>query len=515
MGSMSWDKQKSLDRIRRRWEARNVEITVSKLTREMNLENVTLSNGRRIQGAHVYATVAGSGKLHCLDSDDHARSAIQRMALWQAEVAKIAKAFDVPIIAFQGGRVHLLVYRPIDDDSKIARKSVLLSRAITYMTRKAFNPLFDEELRLTARAAADLGETVATRGGTKGDSELLFLGNAANRPAKLLDGTSVLTVTTRLTEALGEQLAYETIESGDEDALILRISQQAVEDAVAEDGIDWSVEKSAARLADELEKWPVERFGVGGANALIDPGALSRSNSKLVDAAVILMDIDGFSDYVEKAENDEVKRDAILTLDAIRQEMRDVLKADHHGVRVQYQGDNMIGFVHLPNGDEEKIAIAAAEIAAGMQGSMSITLSEVVPDARHLDVSVGVSMNSTVVACLGEYAKRNGLVLGPAPTEAERIQTWLPGKQTGIDKAVYDSLPEDMQELYEWNANTKAYVAVDLSASKLARVREALAYEKERTITPSDRPGRFSIGGAAASTTGAAEHVRPYRPYAD
>ncbi len=509
---MSWEKQKSLDRIERRWEARDVEITVSKLTRQMNLENVTLHNGRRIQGAHIYATVARSGGLHRLDSDEHARSAIQRLALWQAEVAKIAKAFEVPIIAFQGGRVHLLVYRPIDDNPKIARTAVLLSRAITAMTRSAFNPLFEEELRLSAKAAADLGETVATRGGTRGDSELLFLGNAANRPAKLL-GTSVLAVTSRLEDSLDDRLEYDTEESGEADAVLLKISQANVEAAVAADGIDWSVEKSAGRLADELEKWPVERFGIGGASTLIDPSALSRSNSKLVDAAVILTDIDGFSDYVEKAESDEVKRDAILTLDAIRQEMRDVLKSDFKGVRVQYQGDNMVGFVHLPAGDEKKIAIAAAEIAAGMQGSMSITLPEVVTDAKRLDVSVGVSMNSTVVACLGEYAKRNGLVLGPAATEAERIQTRLPGKQTGIDKTTYEAMPEDIQKLYEWSTNAKAYVAVDLSASKLARVREALSSNEQRTLTPDGR-GRFAIGAGAAITERTL-HVRPIRPYAE
>ena len=430
---MSWDKEKSLERIKRRWEARDTEISVTKLTRLMNLENVTLREGRLIQGAHVYASVAGTGGLHLLDSDEHARSAIQRVALWQAEVAKIAKAFEVPIIAFQGGRVHLLAYRPIDDDPKIARTAVLLGRAITAMTRSAFNPLFKEELRLSAKAAADLGETVATRGGTRGDSELLFLGNAANRPAKLL-GASVLAVTSRLEDALDDRLEYDTEESAEEDAVLLKISQAEVEAAIAADGIDWSVEKSAGRLADELEKWPVERFGIGGASTLIDPSALSRSNSKLVDAAVILMDIDGFSDYVEAAETDEIKRDAILTLDAIRQEMRDVLKSDFKGVRVQYQGDNMVGFVHLPAGDEEKIAIAAAEMAAGMQGSMSITLPEVVTDAKRLDVSVGVSMNSTVVACLGEYAKRNGLVLGPAATDARESRHGSPESKRALTR---------------------------------------------------------------------------------
>ena len=85
---------------------------------------------------------------------------------------------------------------------------------------------------------------------------------------------------------------------------------------------------------------------------------------------MILVDIDGFSAYVDEAENDTVKRDAILALDAIRQEIRDVLKTDYNGVRIQYQGDNMIGFVHLPAGDTGKIAETAAEIAAGMQSSM-------------------------------------------------------------------------------------------------------------------------------------------------
>ncbi len=509
---MGWEKQRSLDRIESRWEKRDVEITVSKLTRQMNLENVTLHNGRRIRGAHVYATVAGSGGLHRLDSEEHARSAIQRIALWQGEVARIAKAFDVPIIAFQGARVHLLAYRPIDDDPEIARTAVLLSRAITAMTRSAFNPLFEEELRLSARAAADLGETVATRGGTRGDSELLFLGNAANRPAKLL-GTSVLTVTSRLEDALDDRLDYDTVESGDEDAVLFRISQDDVEAAVTADGIDWNVEESSDRLADDLEKWPTERFQVSGASLLIEPNDLIRSASKLVEAAVILMDIDGFSDYVEEAENDEVKRDAILTLDAIRQEMRDVLKTDVGGVRIQYQGDNMIGLVHLPNRDQEAIAEAAAEIAAGMQASMSITLPEVVPDASRLDVSVGVSMNNTVVACLGAYAKRNSLVLGPAATEAERIQARLPGKQTGIDAATFDALSDEVRELYEWNASAKAYVADDLSASKLARVREALSRGEEQTVAPAGEPGRYAIG-AAAVAEGAAEHVRPYRPYA-
>src|SRR4051812_8411105 len=130
---MAWNLDTSLDRITRRWKERDTEITVTKLTRLMNLENVTLRNGRLSQGAHLYATVAGMGRLHCLDTEDHARSAIQRLALWQSEIARMASAFEVPVIAFQGARAHLLAYRPIDDDPAVARKAALLGRAIALM----------------------------------------------------------------------------------------------------------------------------------------------------------------------------------------------------------------------------------------------------------------------------------------------------------------------------------------------------------------------------------------------
>jgi hypothetical protein len=508
---MSWNQKKSLDRITSRWKARDTNLTVSKLTREMNVENVTTKNGRLIQGAHLYVTLAQSGQIHCLDSDDHARSAIQRLAIWQSEVACMAKAFDLPIIAFQGARAHFLIYRPIDDDAAIARTAVLFARAISLMTAKAFNPLFGEADRFDAKSAVDLGQTVATRGGVRADSELLFLGNAANRPAKLLGGAKLL-VTGRFAEAIADDLKVELVDyAGDGDAKILKMVQAEVAAAVEKDGIDWSVEKSSTRLAADLAKWPVERFKVSGAKTRIEPTKLTRSDSKLVEAVALIIDVDGFSAYVDAAEDDAVKRDAILTLDAIRQELREVVKVDFEAVRIQYQGDNLVVVLHLPAGDAAKIAEKATEIAAAIQSSMSVTLPQVVPDASKLDVAVGLAMNDTVVARLGEYAKRNALVLGPAATKAEQIQMRLDGRQTGLDKNLYDNLSTVVQELYAWDESAKAYVATGLDASKQARIKEAQAANGHRTVTPGPA-GRVLIGAPAAIP--GTERVAPVRPYA-
>jgi hypothetical protein len=93
----------------------------------------------------------------------------------------------------------------------------------------------------------------------------------------------------------------------------------------------------------------------------------------------------------------------------------------------------------------------------------------------------------------------------------------LNAKQTGIDTATYEALPDEIQELYTWNRSAKAYVADDLSASKLSRVVEALSFNGCRQVTPTGKPGRMRIGPTAGATTTAmsTEHVRPYRPYAD
>jgi len=509
---MSWKKSRSLDRIQARWKQRDCDITVSRLTKLMDLENLTLRQSRVITGAHIYVSVARSGGLGALDSDDDARSALRRLAIWQDEYAKIAAAFEIPVIAFQGARAHSLAYRPIADRCALAQRAVLFTRAVGIMTAKAFNPAVDDADRLSTCAGADLGDTVGTRGGTKGDSELLFLGTAANRAAKLIS-TSRLVADDRLVEALPDSLPIETIEAAAEGAQIVRLSDDATMEAIEAMKIDWKGETSKKRIDEALEKWPIDRFKVSNATQLIDLAPLGRSNSKYVDAAVLIADIDGFSDYIADTESDEEKRDAIIALDIIRHELREVLVNDFNGVRIQYQGDNIIGLVHLPAGDATAMAKQALDVAAGMQASMTHTLPEVVEAAKELDVTVGVSTAPTVVSQLGGYARRNAIVVGAAPTEADNISRRLDARQIGVDSATYNSLDDATKGLLEWSKTAKAYVATDLSSDKVTLAREAAAsYGSERRLTPSPSGVTAITPAVGAPPTGSTD-VRPLRPY--
>jgi len=516
---MAWDHDKSLDRIKDRWERRSeLNVSVSRLGRKMDLENITLSQSRRVVGAHLYATVAGSGRLDQLDGTTGAARTVRNLGAWLAEASRIASVFELPLIAAQGARVHLLNYRPIEDEHQLARDALLLAAALRRMTVGALNPQLASTDRLTPRAGLDLGEVVATRGGTAGDSELLFLGPAANRAATLV-GEHKVVVSTRLLDLVNGALSLTQEKLADEDAVAVSITAEEHDAALERYGFDWSVQASTDRLTADLKKWPVSRCKVSPATEIVEFDRLGRSNSKLIETAVVIADIDGFSAYVESLESDIERRDAIIALDMIRFELREVLKHDcSGGVRVQYQGDNVVAVVHLPDQDDGKVAERALDIAAGMQASMQYTLPKVVPEAEKLAVTVGVALGYTLATQLGEYGRRNAIVIGPKVTKADRISAALKGTEIGFSPDAYGALPEHLQGFFEWRERPKAWVAPHLPADKLELTKEAHARRADLTrarLHAPDSRGRSRIGAAVGTTPAGATDVRVTKPYAD
>src|SRR4051812_4771733 len=122
---MAWDETTSLDRIMKRWENRaGLDITVSKLGREMELQNISLAKSKRVRGVHAYATVAGSGQLDDLSDNVAGSGTVRVLSAWLREAHKVAACFEAPVIAAQGSRIHLVNYRPIDNDAVLARDAL-------------------------------------------------------------------------------------------------------------------------------------------------------------------------------------------------------------------------------------------------------------------------------------------------------------------------------------------------------------------------------------------------------
>ena len=111
--------------------------------------------------------------------------------------------------------MHALFYRPIDNATKIAARSVLLQIVIRDFVESVFNPAFPKLGNFQTAAAADIGDTVGTQNGVEGDRELLFLGGPANRAAKTLGDARSDRVTKAVFDALPSDLQAICIETDD------------------------------------------------------------------------------------------------------------------------------------------------------------------------------------------------------------------------------------------------------------------------------------------------------------
>ena len=155
-------------------------------------------------------------------------------------------------------------------------------------------------------------------------------------------------------------------------------------------------------------------------------------------------------------------------------------------MRVQYQGDNIVGIVHMPGKSSAKAAERALDIAAGMQASMQHTLSEVVPEAKKLTVTIGVALADTLATRLGPYGRRDAMVVGPAVTKADRISMALDGTEVGFSKPAYDALPEHLQKSFEWSETREG-----LGGRRLARG-QARSHQRGARARGGERPGARS-----------------------
>jgi class 3 adenylate cyclase len=228
-------------------------------------------------------------------------------------------------------------------------------------------------------------------------------------------------------------------------------------------------------------------------------------------AASIFGDIDGFTAYVAAAdaESDDGVIEALRVFAAIRKEMAFVIKRDHTGIRVQYQGDRTEALVHLPDGDEKGIAEEAVRIAAAMQSSFEITLKEALPAAKPLKLAVGVDIGTTLVSKLGVHGQRGRICIGDPVDGGAAIQEACNGDEVGVSSAIYHAIRESWQKLFSYDVDRRFYVAKELRAEKLDLAELAEAFDAK-----SVHIGKSAAAAVVAPTAfPGSSPVTPSRPW--
>jgi class 3 adenylate cyclase len=475
---MGWQHDRSRKRIQNEAD-RLGEIEVKKLGREMELANLSVTRCREIFGAHLYIPVSNFPRLVCSDTfaaDDYKRL-IRCVHCYQRELSRMVETdFGDVKVHFQGPKLHALCYRPIDDATTIARHAALLGLAVGDFVRNVFNPFFDAYPDFEVAAGIDMGNVIATKNGTSGDRELLFLGGPANHAAKIV-GEAGVRLTGAVYEALPKDLQEHCTEI-EEGLYRIQLSYARMKEELADLGIGWTRELSAGRLKADKESLPLREIAISGAETLIDPSSLSARNNKKVVAVSLFGDVTGFTAHIDSCMSEADRKQAIRTFHLIRKEMRAVVKEDYPGVRIQYQGDRVQALFHLPADGATKICDKAVRAASALQSAMETTLKACLPDADELHMATGVDFGTTLVSNLGQRGQRDTICLAEAVEEAARIEEWLDGEETGISSAVRENLSEALQSLFTWDSSKRCYVVKELSLAKLEDAEKLAAYSR-------------------------------------
>jgi len=505
---MPWNIDKSRDRIAR-VAAAIPEIVISDLTREMTLGNVRLATPKRITGVHSYVALANEQRLvdDLLDVDDHdaAKSAARRLHLYQRATGRTADAFGAARIHFQGSRLHALTYRPFSDHAEIAARSVATALATDLVIRRALNHGLADDPDLKIAAGAAYGQSLATMSGSRGDSELLFIGDPANNGAKAIDLNCRLRVTGDLLDLLDcDELGIDATKHPD-GRYALAMTQEAIEDLARRFGIDRTLDAATKKVTADVEAITLDSVGISKATAEIAKERLSLSNCKLNRAITVFGDLDGFTAIVAAAmgDNDQLAG-LVRDFHIVRAELRQIAVADYsHTLRVQYQGDRIQLLRHLPHDDPAKRAIQAVKIAAAWNSSLTLTLPEVI-DVDNLGIATGIADGATLISKLGTRGNRDVVTVGPGVRRAERIQRNLDGGEIGVDGATLDLLPDDIQALFDWRAGAQAHVCGDRDINDIELALRAATYDTGETQPVTTTAKKVAIGAAAIGLRGAA-----------
>jgi class 3 adenylate cyclase len=512
---MSWNKQRSLDRIQEHLDGMR-EIEVKKLTREADLENLlSETTCREIYSAHIYVQVSNFARLASggLYAEDDYKRLIQGVHIYQREVTRIVEGLGGTLVHFQGPKLHVLFYRPIDKAKKLASRAVLLQLVLKDFVKNVFNPAFPDYEDFTMAGGADLGDAIGTMDGINGDRELLFLGAPANHAAKIISSAQRLRLTQEVYEALPDDLAELCFKTADGPYQLKFVTCHDLDELLTAHGLTWDRDASASRVKEDKKSFPLKDIGYSSAETPIDLDDLSISNNKRVLGAAIFADVSGFTAYIDAATSEDDKKAALRVFHAIRKETARVISGDFDGLRIQYQGDRIQGLFHLPQDDEEAIVKKVVEAAAGLQSSMESTLKACLPEASELRLAIGVDLGTTLISKLGARGQRDRICLGEAVENAAQLEERSAGGQIAGSSQVHSLLPEYLCERFSYSTTVQGYVATDLTAEQVERAAKAAeVYGVGAPVFV-----RTSAAGVMVSSQESA-HARtivPARPYSD
>lgn len=425
---------------------------------------------------------------------------------------------DVGEIQRQTVRLHALLYKPYDSDEKnlaAIRSQNAVLHAITHNTyvHDVFDEVFDD-VHFDCAVGLAGGPSYIANIGKHGERELISLGSCANLAAKVLGDKGTITITRGIYDdlpaSLQEHFKKGGIVGGVQTFRSTGLRWSSQPELAKEFGVSWSKEKWHERTEQYRDDLPLDEIEILEATVRIDVHSLTERNCKRTEAVTIYADLDGFTRYVQEAENDENLVSLIRQFHMIRAEFHSVIGSDYEGIVLQHRGDCILAILHLPAGDDKhaKRCDKAVDVAIALQSSMEHVLNEYLKDRKDIHLAVGMDIGKAFVTRLGKKGQRISICFGPEVSNAEQLQRSTGGKRIRVSDEIYDRLcDEDVKE--EFKNDSGSYVAIGLTFPMLDEKREDTA-ARAGDLGASVEKGKVVITTSAPTSPGVWHNSKPW-----
>lgn len=452
----AWSRKSSEDRVRE--ALKNLpSVEVVELTREIDLTTVDLplSKAYRVHGVHTYIDIVNADELLNTDSSESERSHKRFLrylnVLQRVLHTAILSATDVYRVDAQNHRTHLIVYKPYDSEKKRAAVSVAAADAFRQVLDGA-NELHEEFDGARIKIGIESGVALAVRNGTRGDRELLFLGNPANHAAKLLGGVRQgIYLGGVARDALGKDFyssdPYKEVLTPDQ--ILKCVDLAGLDLNVGSMLASWKSEVAQNVLSDISFSRPTPPL----CDLIVED--LTLSNSRRIEAATIMADVDGFTKYVAERASDSRASETVRVLHVIRKELRDVLR-DFGGKKIRYIGDCIQGV--LAEGEYSTDFALTVEQASWCVAAMRDAIDVIhkqMPESASLGLGIGFDVGPVAITRVGIRGKRSPCIAGNAMLLAQGEQESCSGDETSIGEKALNYASEEIKSVFAHSRKIK------------------------------------------------------------
>lgn len=163
------------------------DIDYSSAEAPIDLDDLSISNNKRVLGATIFADVSGfTAYIDAATSEEDKRAALRVFHAIRKEMARVITGdFDGLRIQYQGDRVQGLFHLPQDDEDAIVKKVVDAAAGLQSSMEYTLKACLPEASELRLAIGVDLGTTLVSKLGARGQRDRICLGEAVECAAQL------------------------------------------------------------------------------------------------------------------------------------------------------------------------------------------------------------------------------------------------------------------------------------------------------------------------------------------